>query len=93
MIKDNQSGDCKNRNSHIEEMAKIIRNACSETSVDECREFEGDCSLCRATLLYNAGYCRRIKANFFTPEEVRKMSPREVKENYTAIMESIKEWK
>jgi rubrerythrin len=30
---------------------------------------------------------------FFYPEEVRKMSPREVRENYQAIMTSMKEWK
>ena len=29
----------------------------------------------------------------FTPEDVRKMSRTEVRENYTAIMDSMKEWK
>ena len=29
----------------------------------------------------------------FSPEEVRKMTPREVRENYTAIMDSMKELK
>lgn len=29
---------------------------------------------------------------YFSPEEVRKMTPREVRENYTAIMGSMKEW-
>ena len=28
----------------------------------------------------------------FTPEEVRNMSRSEVRENYTAIMDSMKEW-
>lgn len=28
----------------------------------------------------------------FTPEEVRKMSQNEVKENYTAIIKSMKKW-
>lgn len=30
---------------------------------------------------------------YFSPEEVRKMSPREVRDNYQAIMNSMKEWK
>ena len=29
----------------------------------------------------------------FTPVEVRQMSPKEVRENYQAIMDSMKEWK
>ena len=29
----------------------------------------------------------------FSPEEVRKMTPREVRENYQVIMDSMKEWK
>lgn len=29
----------------------------------------------------------------FAPEDVRKMSPREVRENYAAIINSMKEWK
>lgn len=39
----------------------------------------------------------KIKSNepqkLFTPEEVRKMSPDEVRENYSAIMESMKKWR
>lgn len=30
--------------------------------------------------------------NRFSPKEVRKMTPRAVRENYTAIMNSMKEW-
>lgn len=30
--------------------------------------------------------------DFFSPEEVRAMSRKEVRENYTAIMNSIKKW-
>jgi hypothetical protein len=30
---------------------------------------------------------------FFSPEEVRKMTPNEVRKNYKAIMESMKKWK
>ena len=30
---------------------------------------------------------------YLSPEEVRKMSPKEVRDNYTAIMNSMKEWK
>jgi hypothetical protein len=29
----------------------------------------------------------------FTPEDVCKMSPKEVQENYTAIMKSMKKWR
>lgn len=29
---------------------------------------------------------------FFSPEDVRKMSPAEVRENYNAIMQSMKKW-
>jgi hypothetical protein len=32
-------------------------------------------------------------SKFFAPEEVRKMSPKEVKANYKAIMNSMKKWK
>jgi intergrase/recombinase len=32
------------------------------------------------------------KKDFFTPDDVRKMSRAEVKKNYHAIMKSIKEW-
>ena len=33
------------------------------------------------------------KKDYYTPEEVRSMSPREVRENFTAILESIKMWR
>lgn len=29
---------------------------------------------------------------YFTPEEVRKMTPKEVKENYDLIIQSMKRW-
>ena len=34
-----------------------------------------------------------IAKTFFTPEEVRKMSPKEVRENYQQIMNSMRLWK
>jgi hypothetical protein len=30
---------------------------------------------------------------YFSPQQVRNMSPKEVHENYSAIMRSMKEWK
>lgn len=30
---------------------------------------------------------------YYTPQQVRQMSPREIHENYTAIRRSMKEWK
>jgi hypothetical protein len=30
---------------------------------------------------------------YFSPQQVRNMSPKEIHENYTAIMRSMKEWK
>lgn len=32
------------------------------------------------------------KKDYFTPEEVRKMTRKEVRENYYAIMNSMKKW-
>ena len=32
------------------------------------------------------------KGKYFTPSEVKKMTPREVKENYDDIVESMKGW-
>ena len=32
------------------------------------------------------------KKDFFTPKEVALMSPKEVRKNYSTIMESMKEW-
>ena len=35
---------------------------------------------------------KEIAKTFFTPEEVRKMSPKEVRENYQQIMDSMRSW-
>ena len=47
------------------------------------------CGVCGAKMKGGKG---RTK-NFFSAEDVRKMSPGEVRENYQAIMHSMKEWK
>lgn len=39
-----------------------------------------------------AMYENREAREYFTPEEVRKMSQKEVKENYQKIIDSMKSW-
>lgn len=35
----------------------------------------------------------KVSEKYFTPSEVRKMTPKEVKENYDLIIQSMKYWK
>ena len=34
----------------------------------------------------------KVREKYFTPSEVRKMSPKEVKENYDLIIQSMERW-
>ena len=43
-------------------------------------------------LLTDDTYEKQIAETFFTPEEVRKMSSKEVKENYNKILNSMRLW-
>jgi hypothetical protein len=43
-------------------------------------------------LLTDEAYEKEIAKTFYTPEEVRKMSPKEVRENYQQIMDSMRLW-
>ena len=43
-------------------------------------------------LLTDDTYEKQIAETFFTPEEVRKMSPKEVRENYQQIIDSMRLW-
>lgn len=43
-------------------------------------------------LLTDDTYDKETAKTFFTPEEVRKMSPKEVRENYQQIMNSMRLW-
>lgn len=43
-------------------------------------------------LLTDETYKKEIAETFFTPEEVRKMSSKEVKENYNKILNSMRLW-
>lgn len=43
-------------------------------------------------LLTDETYAKDTAKKFFTPEEVRKMSPKEVRENYQQIMNSMRLW-
>lgn len=43
-------------------------------------------------LLTDETYAKQILETFFTPEEVRQMCPKEVKENYQQIMDSMRYW-
>ena len=43
-------------------------------------------------LLTDETYEKEIAETFFTPEEVRKMSSKEVRENYQQIMDSMRSW-
>lgn len=44
-------------------------------------------------LLTDETYEKEIAETFFTPEDVRKMSHKEVRENYQQIMNSMKLWR
>ncbi len=46
--------------------------------------------LCRATR--SAGLPGAPQRNYYSPDEVRAMSPREVHENYDRICESMRHW-
>lgn len=43
-------------------------------------------------LLTDDTYEKKIAETFFTPEEVRKMSSKEVRENYNKILNSMRLW-
>lgn len=43
-------------------------------------------------LLTDETYQKEIEETFFTPEDVRKMSSKEVRENYKQIMDSMRLW-
>lgn len=43
-------------------------------------------------LLTDETYEKEIAETFFTPEDVRKMSSKEVRENYQQIMDSMRLW-
>ena len=43
-------------------------------------------------LLTDETYEKQIPETFFTPEEVRSMSPKDVRENYQQIMDSMRLW-
>ena len=43
-------------------------------------------------LLTDETYEKEIAETFFTPEDVRKMSHKEVRENYKQIMDSMRLW-
>ena len=43
-------------------------------------------------LLTDETYEKQLAEIFFTPEEVRKMGPKEVRENYQKIMNSMRYW-
>lgn len=52
-------------------------------------------SLALASLLYDKGWRKMTndtEEKFFSPEDVRKMSPAEVRENHKAICDSMKKW-
>lgn len=49
-------------NQAIEEMAALLDGACDVIPLGEC--YTVDCNKCKATLLYNAGYRKQIKAEW-----------------------------
>ena len=51
------------------------------------------CPNCGAKMKGGAEETQVTTKKFFSPEDVRKMSQKEVHENYQAIMDSMKEWK
>lgn len=74
----------------IEEITELLWHypkALHLNSYSDCEEV--------AKLLYEEGYRKQnvVKKDFYTPEEVRSMSPREVRENIEIIRRSMKMWR
>jgi len=52
------------REKQIEEMAKILHpDSCFDDNITACRKMT-DCSICRATKLYNAGYRKQSEGEW-----------------------------
>lgn len=64
-------------------------NHCIDDGTDDADLLPNYCPNCGAHMRDG----EKTPKTFFYPEEVRKMSQREVRENYQAIMDSMKEWK
>lgn len=83
----------------IEEMAMVV---CSNCVVGQarCKFYTKPCDVVKqeCETLYNAGYRKQsentnVPTKYLSPSDVRKMSPKEVKENYDLVVQSMKYWK
>lgn len=80
-----------NEEKQIEELAKDMCAACRIAVATECKETVCEGVREHAKQLYKMNY--RKPRKYFSPEDVRRMTAKDVAENYTDIMESMKEWK
>ena len=74
MSKEKQSGDCKNCNSHVEEMAKDLCKArmCRLDDWEGCPDKDGGCIRCRrvAEIMTVQNYCKQSEGEWVAcPDE------------------------
>ena len=81
------------------EYDKLIAKAKAEVAREIFEEIYEDCFDQFGYIDYEAlaelkkKYTEQTEKDYFTPEDVQRMTAKDVRDNYTAIMESMKKWK